>query len=462
MSLVLIWQERAALRDSLVETLQEDEREVEIVATAGEVREFLARENCDLLVMAFEPEELVRIHGDHPALPVLVVGENLGSSEAIAVVQAGAFDSLAWPCSVEDLRASASEALAAAREEEAVTALPNANPASDEDLVGMSRAMGMVYREIAKLAATPVTVLIRGETGTGKELVAQALWQHGHRAHHKLVVVNCAAIPENLLESELFGYEKGAFTGAHAPRKGKFEQAHGGTLFLDEIGDMGVALQAKMLRVLQEKRIERVGGRGEIAVDVRVIAATHQPLEKMVAEGTFREDLLYRLQGASLTLPPLRDRLGDVELLSRHFLHKYSEELSLEGRISKEAISYLARQSWPGNVRQLQNVLRRALLKRRELVIGREDLRELIQQSHQSADSREGSDLTLAGLADQVLEDAELRGEGSALREAVTELEKVVIREALRRTGGNQSKAARWLGITRLTLREKIKTLPSS
>ena len=311
--------------------------------------------------------------------------------------------------------------------------------------------MGKLYRDIAKVAATPVTVLVRGETGTGKELVARALWTHGHRAHRPMVVVNCAAIPENLLESELFGYEKGAFTGANLARKGKFEQASGGTLFLDEIGDMSLSLQAKMLRVLQEKRIERVGGKGEVAVDVRIIAATHQPLEKMVEEGTFREDLFYRLQATSLVLPPLRDRLGDVELLTRHFLAQLGEELEVEGKVSKEALSYLARQPWPGNVRQLQNVLRRALLKRRELVIGREDVTEFLVEVHHKS---EGS---LSELVNEVLDDAEQSGTRNAFREIVSQAEQTVIRAALERSGGNQSKAARWLGITRLTLREKLK-----
>lgn len=454
MTLVLIWEELAPTREFLAETLAGDGRKITLATGQVEAAASLATRDCDLLVMPFYPEALARIHGDFPALPILVVAEGIGSAEAIEAVQAGAFDSLAWPCPEAEVRALANEALANSHQEEEQP-LPPIAPGSGE-LVGSSRAMGVVYREIAKLAAAPVTVLIRGETGTGKELIARALWQHGHRAHQQLVTVNCAAIPDNLLESELFGHERGAFTGAHVTRKGKFEQAHGGTLFLDEIGDLGLPLQAKMLRVLQEKRIERVGGRGEIAIDVRVIAATHQPLEQMIDEGTFREDLLYRLQAAALTLPPLRDRMGDVETLALHFLRRFSDELALDGKISKEAISYLSRQPWPGNVRQLQNVLRQALLKRRELVIGREDLEEFLQKPTPSSPT---SELTLAALADSVLTKAESLGEGSALRSAVAELEEVLIREALARSAGNQSKAARWLGITRLTLREKVKTL---
>lgn len=199
-----------------------------------------------------------------------------------------------------------------------VTIDPRNESEDDSDtLVGNSRAMLDVYKALGLLSPTPVTVLIRGETGTGKELVARALFQHGHRAHKPFVTVNCAAIPENLLESELFGHEKGSFTGATATRIGKFEQANNATLFLDEIGDLSHSLQAKLLRVLQEKRFYRVGGSTEIAVDARIIAATHRPLQKMISEGTFREDLFYRLNVATIKLPPLRNRSGDVPLLVR-------------------------------------------------------------------------------------------------------------------------------------------------
>lgn len=301
----------------------------------------------EVVVMEADLEVVARVHARIPSVPIVVLGQGLGSKEAIEVIKAGAFDFLPKPVEAGELLELVLEAARSTGEGEGITV--SAVEESVEELVGRSRAMARLYRDIAKLAATPVTVLIRGETGTGKELVARALWKHGHRSHEPLIVVNCAAIPENLLESELFGYEKGAFTGATVARKGKFEQAHGATLFLDEIGDMSLPLQAKMLRVLQEKRIERVGGRGEVPVDVRLLAATHQPLEKMVEEGSFREDLFYRLNSAAIVLPPLRDRLGDVGVLALHFLQKMERELGLEeAKISSEAISFLARQSWPG------------------------------------------------------------------------------------------------------------------
>lgn len=449
MTLVLKWLDDATTRAVLTEALNEGGYEQLDADSLESVMEALQTRAVGALVMGLSLENLRRLQGDHPLVPILVVGQAEGSAEAIEVVQAGAFDFLPVPFAAAELNTLVAEAVESASDE---SSFEIGRIESEEgELVGVSRAMGKVYRDVAKLAVTPVTVLVRGETGTGKELAARALWKYGHRAHRPLVVVNCAAIPENLLESELFGYEKGAFTGATIARKGKFEQANGGTLFLDEIGDMSLPLQAKMLRVLQEKQIERVGGRGEVAIDVRIIAATHQPLEKMVEEGTFREDLFYRLQATSLVLPPLRDRLGDAELLARHFLAQLGEELGVEGKISREAISHLARQSWPGNVRQLQNVLRRALLKRRDLVIGLEDVREFLSVSAIT------SDRTLQELAQQALNECEEAGEGQAFREVVKQAESVVIRAALERSGGNQSKAARWLGITRLTLREKLK-----
>ncbi|MEM9079795.1 MAG: sigma-54 dependent transcriptional regulator [Verrucomicrobiota bacterium] len=405
-------------------------------------------------VMGAELEVVRRVHGDFPAVPVLVVAEAESSGQAIEVVQAGAFDFLPTPVEGEELLEILEEALVEEKGPAQTVEVGDEEEADGLEMVGKSRAMNKLYRDVAKLAATPVTVLIRGETGTGKELVANALWRYGHRAHEPLVVVNCAAIPENLLESELFGYEKGAFTGATGMRKGKFEQAHGATLFLDEIGDMPLPLQAKMLRVLQEKRIERVGGRGEIPVDVRLIAATHQPLERMVEEGKFREDLFYRLNAAAVVLPPLRDRMGDVEILAKHFLARFERELGLkQAQMTGEGFSFLARQAWPGNVRQLQNVLRRALLKRRELVIGRDDLEEILASERQPVEAGDA----VSGLVRQALDEAEAAGQGNALRAVVGQVEEEVIREALERSGGNQSKAARWLGVTRLTLREKVK-----
>ena len=313
---------------------------------------------------------------------------------------------------------------------------------------------------IDKVAPTDALVLITGSNGTGKEMVAHWLHEKSERSNGPMIEVNCAAIPDNLLESELFGHEKGSFTGASNKKIGRFEQANGATLFLDEIGDMQPLLQAKMLRVLQEKVIQRVGGTAEIPVDVRVIAATHRNLEQMVDDGAFRADLLYRLNGTTLKLPPLRDRLGDVSVLTNHFLSRFGLELGVGNpRITPEALSFLARQPWPGNIRQLQNVLRQAILKRRDLAIGAADLRPLILSDSPII----GSDTSLGKLATSILSKAS-KGEldHGAYREMIALAEETIITQTLQQTNGNQSQAADLLGITRYTLREKIKSLAIS
>ncbi|HRQ89430.1 MAG TPA: sigma-54 dependent transcriptional regulator, partial [Bacteroidia bacterium] len=319
-----------------------------------------------------------------------------------------------------------------------------------DTLVGNSRAMLDVYKALGRLSPTPVTVLIRGETGTGKELVARALYQYGHRAHRPFVTVNCAAIPENLLESELFGHERGAFTGAVSTRIGKFEQAHNATLFLDEIGDLDHSLQAKLLRVLQEKRFQRVGGSEEIAVDARIIAATHRPLEKMIAEGQFREDLFYRLNVATLKLPPLRDRTGDIPLLVHFFLKRLSRELDVPPvTMDRSALACLESARLPGNVRQLQNLVRKALLRSRGYPIDRPLVEELLGDADTEGSAPGDLESWISGLVAEA--------DGDAHRRAIEAVERIVVAEALSRSEGNISKAAEWLGLSRLTVREKIK-----
>jgi DNA-binding NtrC family response regulator len=315
--------------------------------------------------------------------------------------------------------------------------------------------MARVYRELAKIVAAPVTVLIRGETGTGKELIARAIYQHGHRAHKPFIAVNCAAIPEHLLESELFGHEKGAFTGAVGTRIGRFEQAHNATLFLDEIGDMDLTLQAKLLRVLQERRIQRVGGREDIPVDVRFIAATHRNLEDMIARGLFREDLYYRLNVATILLPPLRERAEDIPLLVSYFMARYAEDFGLgNASITPAAVKFLELQPWPGNVRQLQNLLRKALLKKRSFTITEEDVRELLAESTLPVGSPEAQ--AFPQLVRQVLNRA-VEGEiPGAYAEMQRLMEHELLGAAIELSGGNKAKAARWLGLSRLTLREKL------
>lgn len=404
---------------------------------------------------------LQELRRGHPQLPVLVTTGQYDSRTAIEVVKAGAFDFLAKPLEGSEIFKALGEAVNCSRTMiEPVEIDPLAQRGESEGrggsdaLVGNSRAMLGVYKCLGRLSPTPVTVLIRGETGTGKELVARALYQHGHRAHRPFITVNCAAIPENLLESELFGHEKGAFTGAVRTRIGKFEQANGATLFLDEIGDLDLALQAKLLRVLQEKQFQRVGGSEEISVDVRIIAATHQDLESMIERGRFREDLFYRLNVASLSLPPLREREGDIPVLIDFFLRRSAEEFGLPPvAITAGAIELLDRAPLPGNVRQLQNLIRKATLNARGFSIDEALMRQTLES--ESSPQRVGGDS--AALID--LCRAELEGsKGTAHEQVIQQVERILFREAMERSDGNLTRAASALGLSRLTLREKLKS----
>ncbi len=316
----------------------------------------------DLRMPGVSGLELVNtLHDELPNLPVVLVTAHGTTETAIEATRRGAFEYLLKPFDMEELVAvvtRAAEAGARARERVAIGTTETREAA----LVGQSRAMQTVYKEIGRVAGKPVTVLICGETGTGKELVARAVWQHGERQGRPFVAVNCAAIPSNLIESELFGHERGAFTGADVRRIGRFEQAHNGTLFLDEIGDLAAETQAKLLRALQEGVINRLGGRELIPVDVRIIAATHRNLPADVEGGRFRADLWYRLGVAVLQLPPLRERAEDIPALVDYLVARHGPVLGGATRVEPSAHRLLRGQPWPGNVRQLENVIKRALL----------------------------------------------------------------------------------------------------
>ncbi len=320
-----------------------------------------------------------------------------------------------------------------------------------ETLIGRSTAMVEVYKEIGRVARTEMTVLLMGESGTGKELVARAIHANSARARAPFVTVNMAAIPKDLMESELYGHEKGSFTGAVERRPGKFELAAGGTLFLDEIGEMPLELQAKLLRVLQEREIDRVGGTRPLPVDVRIVAATNADLGRSVEEGRFRRDLYYRLAVVPIRLPALREREGDVVLLARHFLAKYGEQL--KGRplaLAKDAEPLLQSHGWPGNVRELQNVIQRALLKLAGTRVSAKDLVGLLPM----ATTQERG---VAGLVEAMLDGA--APEGGRYQATLAAVEAPLIAAALARTNGNQLRAAELLGMNRNTLRERMRAL---
>jgi len=315
--------------------------------------------------------------------------------------------------------------------------------------------MQSVYKEIGRVAAMPVTVLIRGETGTGKELVARAIHQHSGRADKPFIEVNCVAIPENLLESELFGHEAGAFTDAKVRRIGRFEQASNGTIFLDEIGDMAANTQSKLLRVLQNRTIQRVGGKEPIAVDVRVLAATHRNLELAIQDKEFRGDLYHRLNDAVIALPPLRDRREDIPELIRFFIQRYAVELGSPSPSmpTDDAVSYLQQQPWPGNVRELRNVVRKALLLAHGYPISGEIAAMAVAQTQLP---KPAADQSIANYVSDLLAKARV-GELENVQLLLTEaIERELYGQAIRLANGDQSKAGGWLGVSRPTMRDKL------
>jgi two-component system nitrogen regulation response regulator GlnG len=394
-------------------------------------------------------------------LPVIFMTSGAGSQTAIEATELGAYDYLAKPLRLTQLNEQVLKALESRRKMNVPVAL-SATESGQQDVdlfVGRSPQILDVFKAIGRVAKQNVTVLIRGESGSGKELVARALYQHSDRSNAAFMAVNCAALPDTLLESELFGHEKGAFTGADRRRIGKFEQCHGGMIFLDEVGDMSPLVQGKVLRVLQEQRFERVGSNETIETDVRLVAATNRDLEQMVEEGTFRADLLYRLNGVTIHIPPLRERGEDIPLLLQHLLNRARAELNkleIEG-ISPDALNILQRHTWPGNVRELHSVVRQAVLKATGPVIISETLpAELLDKA--PARSREAP----TGLPDANLQafiDQRLQCNSTNLyAETVEMMERYLLTRVLKQTKGNQKQAADILGITRGKVRDRIAT----
>jgi two-component system nitrogen regulation response regulator GlnG len=388
----------------------------------------------------------------HPDMPVIILSAQNTLDTAVRATDTGAFEYFPKPFDLDDLVRAACQAADA----RSVIASPADDVAESLPLIGRSQAMQDVYRMITRVLRNDLTVLVLGESGTGKELVAEAIHQLGGRKAGPFVAVNTAAIPRELIESELFGHEKGAFTGAVARSIGKFEQANKGTLFLDEIGDMPPEAQTRLLRALQSGRIRRVGGNEEVAIDVRIIAATNRDLQPMIADGSFREDLYYRLNVVPIQLPPLRDRKGDVEPLARHFLRQAALEGLPQRRLTRDAAALLDEQPWRGNVRELRNFLFRAVLLSREDDIDAAAIRVMLAERSvtdlvpQSSDMGTAVAAWLAGAAP---------GAGTVYHSAIAAFERPLFQLALRETGGNQLRAAEWLGINRNTLRKRLDEL---
>jgi two-component system response regulator AtoC len=407
----------------------------------------------DLVMPRLSGMELLRkVSADFPDVPVILITAHGSVDSAVAALKAGAFDYITKPFEQDELRKVIAKATRA-NDLERQNLHANLADGDRPPLVGESPSMKAIYEMVARVADSPSTVLITGESGTGKELIAKALHRGSSRRDRPLIKVNCAAIPKDLVESELFGYERGAFTGAVGSKPGRFELADGGTLFLDEIGEVPVEMQVKLLRALQESEFERVGGIKTLRVDVRLIAATNRDLKALIAEGRFREDLYYRLAVVPIALPPLRDRREDIPLLVSHFVDKYNQRLGkrVEG-VDADAIALLQTYPWPGNIRELENLMERSVLFADGPIIHLSALPDSLRESS-----------PLAPVAPVGALGAIAAPSGASMKEIVrqaqADLERELIARALEETGGNVTRAAKRLQISRKSLQVKMKEL---
>jgi two-component system response regulator HydG len=440
---ILIVDDESSHRMMLKAHLNEEGYEVIEASDGQEAMDLVTQHFYDLILMDIRMsfmdgiEALKRIKKISPALPVIMMTAYGSIESAVETLKSGADDYLTKPLDIDELLLKIKKVLHYQNlEKENLLNRERLGERFDfSNIIGKSRAMKELFETLAMVAPTDATVLLLGESGTGKEVIANAIHQNSLRKDQAYIKVNCAALPETLLESELFGHEKGAFTGAHAKRKGRFELADGGTLFLDEIGEMSPATQAKILRVLQEKEFEPVGGNRTISVDVRIIAATHRDLEKEVKEHRFREDLFYRLNVVPITILPLRDKKEDIPLLAEHFLKQYTEKNNKDVKtFESRVMDALVRYSWPGNVRELENIIERMVIMSR----GDRLLWDDLPQDFKTLPN--GDDIKSSPT-------------GSSLKV----IEKEVILKTLEQAGGNRTKAALILGVTRKTLQNKIK-----
>jgi two-component system nitrogen regulation response regulator GlnG len=460
MPTVLLVDDEPAIRHGFKKAFHDCDLTLAVASTAAEAVETFAAARPDVVVLdvhlpdASGLQTFHRLHGLDARVPIVLITGHGTSDLAIEAMKVGAYDYLLKPLELADLRELIDRAVRSSQLMRVPAVLPESEPACGDLLVGRCPAMQEVYKAIGRVAGQDVTVLITGASGTGKELVARAIYQHSRRAARPFLAINCAAIPETLLESELFGHERGAFTSAERKRIGKFEQANGGTIFLDEVGEMSPRTQAKILRLIQEQRFERVGGEETVTTDVRVIAATNADLAAMTADGRFRKDLYFRLNVFSLHLPRLSERGSDLVRLVDHFAARYARELNKPvTSIAPEAMTVLKAHSWPGNIRELQSALKQALLHSHGPVLLQRDLPAHLTQPPSVGAGSEAFDWQ-SFVAGRIA-----AGSENLYAEAVERLEREVLVRVLQHTGGNQVQAARILGITRGSLRTKIRAL---
>jgi len=459
---ILIIDDDDQLRNSFKKLLSEEGYKVDSAASGEAGLNIVKKEVPDIVILDMRLpgmnglETFRAIRKIEPKLPVIIMTAFGTTETAIEATKLGAFDYILKPFDIPDMLSLVKQAISASRFMRSPVEMDTIpDKASKDAIVGRSIKMQDVYKAIGRVSQTDATVLIRGESGTGKELVVRAIYHHSLRADKPFLVINCVAIPETLLESELFGYEKGAFTGAAHRRVGKIEQAHGGTVFLDEIGDMPLNLQAKILRLLQEKSIERLGGSENISADVRIIAATNRDLELAILEGRFREDLYYRLKVVTIWLPPLRERESDIPALTDYLLSKFSAENSIKNPgITEEAKAIFSKHAWPGNVRELANTIQKALIFNRGAPISSDDIAKAVSEKINESDSNsKSSDLAIL---QWLRKELTTRIGENLFDSCMDNIASILISEALNICEGNRSKAAKLLGLSRPTLHSKI------
>jgi two-component system nitrogen regulation response regulator GlnG len=450
-----------SIRWVLEKALQQEGMSTVSFENADSVMTRLTREQPDVLISDIRMpgtsglDLLAKLREQYPRLPVIIMTAHSDLDSAVASYQGGAFEYLPKPFDVDEAVSLVKRAFQHAQEQNGLSPAPT-EVARTPEIIGEAPAMQEVFRAIGRLSQSNITVLINGESGTGKELVAHALHRHSPRASAPFIALNMAAIPKDLMESELFGHEKGAFTGAVNLRRGRFEQADGGTLFLDEIGDMPADTQTRLLRVLADSEFYRVGGHTPVKVNVRIIAATHQNLETLVQEGKFREDLFHRLNVIRIHIPRLSDRREDIPTLARHFLSSAAQELAVEPKLLKsETESFLQNLPWPGNVRQLENTCRWITVMASGREVHVDDLPPELLTQPQENSPVSNWEQALRQWADQSL----ARGQSNLLDSAVPTFERIMIETALKHTAGRRRDAALLLGWGRNTLTRKIKEL---
>jgi two-component system nitrogen regulation response regulator GlnG len=448
-----------SIRWVLERALKKAELDVKLFESASIAMQALERDTPQVIITDVRMpgidgfQFLENVQTQHPELPVIVMTAHSDLDNAVHAYEGGAFEYLPKPFDVDEAVELTKRAFQVSQDEPSVVAeIQDQVP----EIIGESGAMQEVFRAIGRLSRSSITVLVNGETGTGKELVAHALHKHSTRRSHAFIALNMAAIPKDLLESELFGHEKGAFTGAQALRRGRFEQANSGTLFLDEIGDMPADLQTRLLRVLSDGEFYRVGGHEPIKCDVRIIAATHQDLQTLVDRGDFREDLMHRLNVIRIQIPALRERREDIPLLLNHFLVSAAQELEVEVKtLSTDVVDYLSSMPWSGNVRQLENMCRWLTVMASGKTVHMEDL----PQDLKSEDTDNVSVNTWQSMLVSWAENKLNSNEQDILQQAVPEFERVLIETVMKKTSGKRQQAAKILGWGRNTLTRKIQEL---